>query len=70
MLLSCSIFVHAQETDKAQKAFQSSYESESKGDYTTAIQQITSVYKAESYAINIRLGWLNYVSGRFTEALP
>ncbi len=70
MLLSCSIFTHAQETEKAQKAFQSSYEAESKGDYTTAIQQITSVYKAESYEINIRLGWLNYVSGRFTEALP
>ncbi len=60
----------AQEADKQQKAFQASYEAEAKGEYSAAIQQITSVYKADSYEINIRLGWLNYVSGRFSDALP
>jgi len=65
-----TLFVSAQDADKQQKAFQASYDAEGKGEYATAIQHITSVYKADSYEINIRLGWLNYVSGRFTDALP
>lgn len=70
ILVSTGVLVWAQDAEKAQKAFQASYDAEGKGDFTNAIQQITSIYRAESYEINIRLGWLNYVSGRFTEALP
>ncbi len=72
-LLSLLMANHAwsqQDAAAVQKAFEQSYEAEGKGEYSTAIQQITAVYQADSYEINIRLGWLNYVSGRFTEALP
>ncbi len=73
-LIICILFSaltnYAQDNGKIQQAFELSYKAEAKGDYSTAIQQLTSVYQAESYEINIRLGWLNYVSGRFSEALP
>lgn len=65
-----SVAGQAQEFEKQLKAFELSYAAETKGELTTAIQLITNIYKADSYEINIRLGWLNYVSGRFADALP
>ncbi len=62
--------IYAQDFEKTSAAFQASYEAENKGDYSTAIQQMTSIYKAGSYEANIRLGWLYYSSGRFSDALP
>ncbi|PKP53681.1 MAG: hypothetical protein CVT92_02870 [Bacteroidetes bacterium HGW-Bacteroidetes-1] len=62
--------MQAQEFEKQLKAFEDSYAAEIKGEHSTAIQLMTGIYKADSYEINIRLGWLNYVSGKFSDALP
>ena len=69
-ILFLTFGLQAQDFDKQVKAFESSYAAEKSGEYTTAIQKINSIYKADSYEINIRLGWLNYASGRFGDALP
>jgi tetratricopeptide (TPR) repeat protein len=64
------ISLSAQDFEKQMKAFETSYAAEAKGEYAIAIQAVSGIYKADSYEINIRLGWLYYVSGRFSDALP
>ena len=51
-----------------QDAFKSSYSWEFKGNYADAIASLKAVYDENSYEINVRLGWLHYLSGSFTEA--
>ncbi len=64
-----SFSVNAQENYKAiQEAFENSYSLEKKADYTNAIAALKAVYSEDSYEINLRLGWLNYLSGLFTES--
>ncbi|MFT4545759.1 MAG: tetratricopeptide (TPR) repeat protein [Bacteroidia bacterium] len=63
-----SLSVIAQSTD-LQKAFKSSYEKEATSDFTGAIKNLKSVYSETSYAINLRLGWLHYSAGLFTESM-
>jgi tetratricopeptide (TPR) repeat protein len=50
------------------KAFQSSYLNEASGDLQAAIQNLKEVYEEDSYEINLRLGWLEYSAGQFTES--
>lgn len=49
-------------------AFQTSYIQEATGEYIAAINSLKSVYDEKSYEINLRLGWLTYLSGGFTES--
>ena len=51
------------------QAFRESYTQESKGDYTAAAKEIMSVYKEDSYEMNLRMGWLKYMGGMFTESI-
>ena len=69
-ILSCFlvIVIKAQTTSEIQNAFKKSYEYEASGDYTNAISELKKVYKEDSYEINLRLGWLNYMSGMFTDS--
>jgi len=60
--------VKAQDTKAIQDAFQQSYISEYSGDYSNAIDQLKKVYAEDSYEINLRLGWLTYMAGFFTES--
>ena len=46
--------------------FQKSYKLESEGKYTAAIQELRKI-KADSYALNLRLGWLSYLAGQYKE---
>ncbi len=69
ILLGLSISTGAQEDDKMLKAFEDSYASETKGDYAGAIASLKSIYNDKSYEINVRLGWLNYKNGAFTESV-
>jgi tetratricopeptide (TPR) repeat protein len=48
--------------------FQNSYLHEASGDLQAAIQDLKSIYDESSYELNLRLGWLVYSSGQFTEA--
>lgn len=58
----------AQDYPAMQQAFGTSYSYENKGEYTKAIEELKKIYLEDSYEINIRLGWLSYLAGAFTEA--
>ena len=60
--------LQAQDYKTIQDAFEKSYLYEYSGDYTKAIDGLKSVYSEESYEINLRLGWLTYLAGFFTES--
>jgi tetratricopeptide (TPR) repeat protein len=60
--------VHAQD-DPVRTAFSNSYVSEKKANYVEAITELKKVYDEKSYEINLRLGWLNYEAGLYTEAM-
>jgi len=52
-----------------QEAFKNSYELEVKGDFKEAANELKNVYNEDSYETNLRLGWLNYMAGNFTESI-
>ncbi len=58
----------AQDTEKLQTAFASSYDYEIGGDFAEAVKTLRSIYDPDSYHINTRLGWLCYMQGQFTES--
>jgi tetratricopeptide (TPR) repeat protein len=60
---------YSQEFKAIQQAFSSSYVSEKAGEHTKAIDELKKVYDAQSYEINLRLGWLHYQAGLFTESM-
>jgi tetratricopeptide (TPR) repeat protein len=60
--------VEGQDFKTIENAFSQSYELETKGNYSDAVAQLKSVYNEDSYAINLRLGWLYYMQGSFTES--
>lgn len=72
-LVVCAMFVFstlkAQSQSSFQTAFSKSYESEQAGNYTSAINDIKSIYKPDSYISNIRLGWLNYLAKQYIESI-
>lgn len=59
----------SQDYEAIQKAFSESYGYEYNGEYVKAIEVLKKVYSEEAYEINLRLGWLNYMGGYFTESL-
>ena len=59
----------AQQTDLFD-VFERSYILETEGEYAKAIQLLKAEYDEDSYEINIRLGWLHYLAGLFTESMP
>ena len=60
--------IRAQDYPAMQQAFGTSYSYESKGEYTKAIEELKKIYLEDSYEVNIRLGWLSYLAGAFTES--
>ena len=52
-----------------QEAFKQSYALEEKAEYTKAIATIQAVYSEDSYETNLRLGWLCYEAGQFTQSM-
>jgi len=69
ILASYTVVIRAQNYDALISAFQQSYLNEASGDYHKAIENLRSVHKEDSYEINLRLGYLCYLSGRFTESV-
>ena len=61
-------FSFAQNYKEIQDAFYTSYQHESKAEYPKAIDVLKKVYDEKSYELNLRLGWLTYMAGNFTEA--
>ncbi|MCF8303636.1 MAG: tetratricopeptide repeat protein [Bacteroidales bacterium] len=58
----------AQNYEAIRNVFSKSYELENEGDYSGAIKKLKSIYDEDSYEINLRLGWLNYNAGMYTES--
>lgn len=59
----------AQSTSVIQAAFSKSYVSEQAGSYTTAVNDLKTVYSKESYTVNIRMGWLYYLAKQYSESI-
>lgn len=59
----------AQNTASTQAAFVKSFESEKSGNYVAAINTMKTIYKADSYIVNIRLGWLYYLAKQYAESI-
>jgi tetratricopeptide (TPR) repeat protein len=51
-----------------QAAFAKSQEYEGKGNFAEAISTMKTVYAEDSYEVNLRLGWVTYLNGSFTES--
>jgi len=68
MLLSFAGNLFSQDKTQMQ-AFKDSYTYETKGDYTTAAKEMLGIYKEDNYEINLRMGWLKYMGGMFTESI-
>ncbi len=61
--------INAQTFPEQVKAFQQSYIHEASGNYNEAITQLKNIYIENSYEVNLRLGYLSYLAGRFTESI-
>ena len=68
LLVMPVLHAQGQSFEDLQNAFSKSYEFEYEKKYTQAINEIENVYQADSYEINIRLGWLNYLFGLHPES--
>lgn len=67
LLLSISSF--SQDYTKLIAAFGDSYAKEKAGKYSDAAAALRSNYDPSSYEINLRLGWLTYLQGQFSESI-
>jgi len=68
-LLLITIPGFTQSNNQTQIAFGKSYEAENAKNYSSAINEIKSIYDATNYVINIRLGWLNYLAKQYNESI-
>lgn len=69
LMLIVSAVANAQNEAALQAAFKTSYAHETKSDFTSAIKDLKGVYSETSYELNLRLGWLSYSAGLFTESM-
>lgn len=70
LLIVFSAFqLNAQDNNNQVSVFSSSYTYEASGEYTKAVDILKKVYDESSYEINLRLGWLTYQSGLYTESV-
>ncbi len=69
MLFIPAITTMAQDYDKLISSFSESYVKEKSGNYGDAAVILKASYDPGSYEINLRLGWLTYLAGQFSESL-
>jgi tetratricopeptide (TPR) repeat protein len=60
---------HAQDPAILQDAFSKSHNYEARGNFTDAVLTLKKIYAEDSYEINLRLGWVTYLAGFFTESV-
>lgn len=65
LLVFCALKLNAQTNAVLQKAFRNSYNDEYNKNYAAAISDISPYYSENSYEVNIRLGWLNYLNKNY-----
>jgi tetratricopeptide (TPR) repeat protein len=66
LLFSCTFTLVAQENVKL--AFQKSYSLENNKQYKEALAALQAFNDPSVYEIQLRLGWLNYLSGNFSKS--
>lgn len=59
----------SQDFNTEMAAFQESYLQEATGEVVKAAEALKKVYREDSYEQNLRLGWLTYQAGQFSESL-
>jgi tetratricopeptide (TPR) repeat protein len=64
-----TITLNGQDSNILSKAFDSSYIYENKGSYEKAARFLEQQYNADSYEMNLRLGWLTYLAGNQTQSM-
>jgi tetratricopeptide (TPR) repeat protein len=70
LVLAClALTASGQTFEETKEAFQQSYIQEATGKTVGAINSLKEVYSEKSYEINLRLGWLSYQAGNFTESM-
>jgi len=69
MIMAISLSYQTVAQNAIINAFKQSYVFEKKGEYKKGIEELKKAYDANSYEINVRLGWLNYQAGVFTESI-
>jgi tetratricopeptide (TPR) repeat protein len=69
LLLTVTENGFAQDFKKTQDAFISSYALENRKEYAKAVEALKKVYDAQSYEINVRLGWLCYYAGNYPASI-
>ena len=69
ILMILPVMAVGQDFTTIRDAFQESYIQEATGDFSSAINSLKSIYDEKSYEVNIRLGWLSYQAGLFTESV-
>jgi tetratricopeptide (TPR) repeat protein len=69
-ILAMNMAYHAagQEFNTMLEAYTKSYSLEKEKKYEEAAAELKKVYMADSYEINLRLGWLTYESGSYLES--
>lgn len=68
-ILFMSFELYSQDIKKIQEAFESSYLFEESNKLDNSISVLKNVYSQNSYEINLRLGWLFYQKGNFSESV-
>ena len=68
-IILISLNLSAQDRTALPDVFSTSYGYENNAEYSKAIEVMKKVYDESSYEINLRLGWLTYQSGLFTESI-
>ena len=69
LFIGFTSLLYAQTTNDLQTAFSKSYSNEEGKDYNAAISDLSNYYDASSYEINVRLGWLYYFTGDYSNSL-
>lgn len=69
IMISIMLIKFSVAQDAMQTAFEQSYIQEQAGNYKGAVQSIAAVYNPKSYECNLRLGYLNYMSGAYNDAI-
>lgn len=69
--IACALFLTttAFSQTSTESVFSKSYELEYAGKYSEAIKAVREIYDEKSYEINMRLAYLNYEAGLFTESM-
>ncbi len=71
LLVFCNFFfgLIAQSDNAVREAIKKSYDSEYQLKYQKAIEDLMGVYEPTSYELNLRIGWLSYKAGKYTESI-